>query len=331
ISVPALLGRTAAVPDRDGGIVLACGEGPPVQVDGATIATQARTTVGALLDGSPIAWEACSPVALGHGTHRVEATAGSLLVSTLVIEPVDGIGPAPAGRSVSVGAWGPSQRTVSIGRGDEAILATTENANDGWEATLDGKVLTPIRVDGWRQGWQVPAGSAGTVHLRYRPATTQRVGLAIALAALLALVAAALVAPRGRGAARTWMPPGERGWPKPAVWALALLAGVALGGPLVLVAVPLASVPRRTRWLPLLAAGAAVAAGLVTFIWAGADVGDITGTFSGPAQAFAVTAIVATALALLPEQLSAGATEPPAAPGAEPAAAAAEPPDQGWG
>ena len=317
VSVRALLGRTAAVPDRGATVDLACGEGPPVDVDGEPVATRATTTVGALVDGSAIEWEACEPVALDHGTHRVAARPGSLLVSTLVVEPVGGVAPPPAARKVTVGEWGSSERTLTIGAGDAAIVATTENANDGWEATLDGAVLTPIRVDGWRQGWRVPAGKAATIELRYRPATSQRLGLVLGVAALLGLLGAAILAPRRRTAARTWTPPHERTWPAPAVWALVVLAGVALAGPVVLVAVPLALLPRRSRCLPLVAAGAAVAAGLVAFTWAGADVGDTTGTFSGPAQAFAVTAIVAAALALLPDRRDAArASEPDAGPAA---------------
>jgi arabinofuranan 3-O-arabinosyltransferase len=302
ISIPALLGRTAVIPDSGARVSLGCGDGPPVSVDGTAIDTKATTTVGALIDGAPIAWESCSPVDLDRGTHRVTATRGALLASSLVVEPVGGIAPPPAARSVEVGAWGATHRTVAIGAGDAAILATTENSNDGWEATLDGTTLTPIQVDGWRQGWRVPAGSAGTIELRYRPATTQRIGLALGLVALLVLIGSALLAPRGRGATPTWSPPDERPWPAPAAWGLAVLAGVTLGGPLVLVAVPLARVPRRSRWLPVIAAGAALLAGSIAFVWAGADVGDTTGTFSGPAQAFAVTAIVAVALALVPER-----------------------------
>ena len=307
VSVPALFGRTATVPDRSAEVDLACGDGPPVTVDGRAVPTRATATVGQLLDGAAVPWEACDPVAMADGTHRVTAGPGALVVSTLVVEPVDGVPPAPEARTVTVGSWGSSARSVSIDAGDDAILATTENANDGWEATLDGEVLTPIRVDGWRQGWLVPAGDGGTVAMRYRPATAQRAGLAVGVAALLALVAAAVLRPRRSASLDPWAAPGSRPWPAVAVWVLVVGAGVALGGPLVLVAVPLALVPRRDRWLPVAAAGAMAAAGAVAFVAAGADVGDTTGTFSGPAQAFAVTAVVAVALSLLPDRAATSA------------------------
>ncbi|WP_426574113.1 alpha-(1-_3)-arabinofuranosyltransferase domain-containing protein [Aquihabitans sp. McL0605] len=302
ISVPAIFGRTAATPKRATRVALPCGEGPPVSVDGTAVATRAEATVGQLLDGSPIAWTACSPTQLDRGPNRVTATAGALLVSTLAIEPEGGIPAPPAARTATAGRWGREDRTIRVAAGGDAIVATTENFNDGWEATLDGQALTPIRVDGWRQGWRVPAGSAATIHLRYRPGTSQRLGLVLGLVALLALLAAAAVPARRRAGAdrATWVPPALRPWAAPATCALIVLAGVSLGGPLVLLAVPLVVLPRRSRWLPVVAAAATGCAGLVTFIWAGADVGDHTGTFSGPAQGFAVLAILAVAVALLP-------------------------------
>ena len=308
ITIPALLGRTATVPERTTAVSLPCGDGPPVTVDGTRVATRARTTVGALLDGSAIDWAACSPVALDHGTHRITATRGALLVSTLVVAPEGGIDPPPPSRRVTVGEWGRESRSLHISAGDAAIVATTENLNEGWTATLDGTMLTPIQVDGWRQGWRVPAGKAGTIELRYGPGTSQRVGLLIGLLAVLGLISAACIPARRTAAdGRSWTPPGPRPWPSAAVYGLLVLAGVALGGPLVLLAVPLVLLPRRSRWLPAIAASAMVLAGVIVCIQPGADIGDHIGTFSGPAQALAVIAVLALAASMLPEAAPPGA------------------------
>jgi arabinofuranan 3-O-arabinosyltransferase len=309
VALPALLGRPVAAPADAAAVELACGAGPPVTVDGKAIPTRASTTVGALRAGSAIDWTACDPVRLHHGSHRIEASAGSLLVSTLVLEPAAGVPPPPEARTVRVGTWGRESRTVRLGPGADAIVATTENLNDGWQATIDGKALTPIQVDGWRQGWRVPASaSSATIELRYRPAGQQRIGLAVALGALLALIAAAVVPARRRERTSTWTPPGERSWAGPLVWGLTVIAGVALGGPVVLLALPLALLPHRSRWLPIASAAAMAGAGLVTFVGAGAGIADTTGTFSGPAQALAVTAVLAIALSLLPDRPAAGST-----------------------
>ena len=73
--------------------------------------------------------------------------------------------------------WLGDRREVAVGSGAASYLTTYENFNDGWKATLNGKELDPVRLDGWQQGWRVPAGAGGTVELSYEPATTYEAGL----------------------------------------------------------------------------------------------------------------------------------------------------------
>jgi arabinofuranan 3-O-arabinosyltransferase len=82
------------------------------------------------------------------------------------------------------------------------LLTVHENVNAGWRATLGGRELQRITVDGWQQGYVVPAGAPGVVHLVYTPDRWYRLGLAAGLlAALLVLGGALLPERRGRGAA----------------------------------------------------------------------------------------------------------------------------------
>ena len=53
-------------------------------------------------------------------------------------------------------------------------------------------------MDGWKQGWRVPAGEAGTVHLDYRPSLPFTVLLILGGVGLLAVVLVALLAGRRR-------------------------------------------------------------------------------------------------------------------------------------
>ncbi|MFF6807680.1 glycosyltransferase [Streptomyces sp. NPDC012616] len=46
------------------------------------------------------------------------------------------------------------------------VLRLADAAADGWTATLDGKPLTPTTVDGWAQGFELPA-SGGTLNVAY--------------------------------------------------------------------------------------------------------------------------------------------------------------------
>jgi arabinofuranan 3-O-arabinosyltransferase len=293
----------AARPRRADPVAFACGRGPDLTVDGTSIPTRASTTVGQLIDGAAIAWEACDGVDLRVGEHHIDAgPSRALAVATLAVEPA---GPRrdPAGgrtdpaRAVLPTSWGRERRTVGIDAGSASVLATTENFNAGWVATMDGTTLTPIRVDGWRQGWLVPAGPAGTVHLTYRPATPQHVGLLVGALALLALVALAVVPGRRHPGAAPAADLTERPWPAWASLGLAAVAGVALAGPAVLVLLPLLVLPHRDRVLPWVTAAAAVGAGVVAFITPKASLVDHDGTLSLPAQLLATVAVLALAAA----------------------------------
>ena len=83
----------------------------------------------------------------------------------------------------------PSIQRATLGAGDAAILRTTRNYNAGWVAELNGEELPVQRVDGWAQGWRVPAGEGGELVIRYAPETSYVVilftGLAVALGVLL--------------------------------------------------------------------------------------------------------------------------------------------------
>lgn len=299
VSVDGLAGRTAVRARSTTAVDLPCGQGPEVRVDGKLVPTQLSTTVGALRDGQPAGWQACHPPTLTAGPHHVVAGPGSsTIVSTMVIGATRPP-PSPAPRRVAVAAWGSQHRTLSVSAGAATIVATTENHNAGWHATLGGRELPAVRVDGWRQGWIVPAGSAGTIQLRYAPGRTQALGLAAGALAVLLLVAMATLGAVGLGArhpARAWSPPAERPWPEWVLVGLAVLAGVALGGPAVVLALPLLALPHRDRWLPAVAGVATLAAGAVALSDPDASLTNHVGTLSWPAQLLAVTAVLALAV-----------------------------------
>ncbi len=78
---------------------------------------------------------------------------------------------------------------MEVAPGAEAVLRVPENVNDGWQATLDGKRLEAETVDGWQQGWVVPAGEGGLVRLDFAPDRSYRAALLVGggLALLLLL------------------------------------------------------------------------------------------------------------------------------------------------
>ncbi|MFJ4472625.1 glycosyltransferase [Streptomyces sp. NPDC089424] len=82
-------------------------------------------------------------------------------VARAVVVPASGSGaPQPV-------AAGPVEIHTEVPAGaDGRILRLADAASDGWTATLDGAPLTRTTVDGWAQGFELPAGG-GTLDVTY--------------------------------------------------------------------------------------------------------------------------------------------------------------------
>jgi arabinofuranan 3-O-arabinosyltransferase len=91
------------------------------------------------------------------------------------------------------------------------VLVIPESINPGWVArTSSGIRLTPVAVNGWQQGWVVPAWNPGTITLTFATNSLYRAGLAVGLAMLPVLATLALWRTRRRPAddppAAPWTP-----------------------------------------------------------------------------------------------------------------------------
>ncbi|MFC6238388.1 alpha-(1-_3)-arabinofuranosyltransferase domain-containing protein [Longivirga aurantiaca] len=240
-----------------------CGLGPTVVIDGSERSTLVTTTLADVLRGAEASVRVCrgnAGVTLSPGTHRVTVR------GTALVDPVrvawGSTSPPAAGRLTVVTAWDETRRTVMVASGPESVLRVAESANAGWVATLDDQVLTPVRLDGWQQGWIVPAGASGVVTLEYRPTSVQQSGLlAGAVLALLGLLLG-LVAP-GRGS--RWSRAASRPMPLAAVVVVQVGVAVLLLGVVGIVAGAAAAVGVGRRWSSVVAGasvlGAAAAAG----------------------------------------------------------------------
>ena len=191
-------------------VTLPCGAGPGLVVNGQQVDTRVTTTVGDLLRSVPVPAEPCergqsdpATVTLPAGLTRVRAgTPDRWDVASVVIAGSGGTeasaSPLPA---PSVRTWDATHRTVAVcERPVDSVLVVAENANRGWRATLAGTPLASTTVDGWQQGYVVPAGAAGTVHLSFTPDAPVRWGMALGALLALALVALALAPHRRRPA-----------------------------------------------------------------------------------------------------------------------------------
>ncbi|MGY2130318.1 alpha-(1-_3)-arabinofuranosyltransferase [Blastococcus sp. SYSU DS0617] len=193
--------NTVAGPDTP--VVLECGAGPEVRVDGALMLTTVRTTLGRLESQGQLALEFCDAaptLRLPAGEHRLLArSSDALSIDSATLLRVGW--PADTDRGVRVAAetteWAAEHREVQVGaRSEDTLLVIPENTNPGWRATLDGEILGPVAVDGWQQGYIIPPGAAGTVELDFRPGPYYRAALAVGAGAVLLLVLVAVLPAR---------------------------------------------------------------------------------------------------------------------------------------
>lgn len=89
---------------------------------------------------------------------------------------------------------------LRIGAGPVRVAALTQGFNKGWHGTVGGREVAAVRVDGWRQGFLVPAGPAAVVRVQFSPTWWQRAGLITGAGAVLLLAMLFLSCSRIRSA-----------------------------------------------------------------------------------------------------------------------------------
>ncbi|MFF1447276.1 alpha-(1-_3)-arabinofuranosyltransferase family protein [Streptomyces sp. NPDC058274] len=297
--IPALDQYRTPQPSPSRTFSLPCGKGPAIAVDGKLYETSAKGTVEDLVDRRAIDLTLCqkgadnASLGLATGSHRVEAgDAGPLTVTDVTLTHGTVAEPATAGRDLKIQDWLGDRREVSVGSGAASYLTTYENFNDGWQATLDGKKLTPVRLDGWQQGWRIPSGAGGTVKLSYAPSTTYEAGLIGGGVGVAALVA--LVVWRRRAPSTDEPQPVP---PNPGLW-LGLVAltlvGVVIAGFFALLVPLLALLARKRHTLLVPIAFLALAgAGIAAATGAGAPAAEDSGAFGPVAQLLALIGLFA--------------------------------------
>ena len=283
-------------------ISVGCGSGPAVSLNGRTTQFGVTTTAQDVMAGKVFRLTPCgsADVTLAKGQNTMTTTAGdgAFNLRELVLRPAGAAsatpGPAPS-RTTKVLSWGDSHRVVSIAAGAAAYLAVNENENKGWVAELAGRPLTAVRLDGWRQGFVVPAGVGGEVTLTYGPTAPYRLVLLVGLGRAVLLLLLAAIPARHRH--RPAMGPAE-----PSRWwfvAGALVVSVVVGGWLAL-ATPLAlwlAWRRRNAFWPWAAGLAMVLATAAVALEPGRLPQSHSGAFGIQAQLAATLAIILFAAA----------------------------------
>ena len=222
-----------AARNRERTVTVGCDAGPVIAVAGRFVHTSVHTTVGALMDAAPIAATLCEPdpVALPAGEQELLVSPGATFIvdGVQLVAPLgDHIREAPT-TPVAIGAWGPDHRELRIpGAPVARVVVVPESFNRGWTAQAStGVSLTPVPVNGWQQGWLVPAGSSGTITLSFASNALYRAGLIGGLALLPVLLLLALLPARGADP-RPLRSRAPNGWVVGAIVAVgAVISGVA--------------------------------------------------------------------------------------------------------
>lgn len=201
----------AAAPDDDRAIAVGCDAGVGITVSGQVIGMQIQTTAGALRSGEPVVARPCTPtVRLGAGEQELSANPGqAFTVDTVGLDAGGGYGSGTTSNTAAprsttqnhpdVRKWESTSRAVHVGGADDArLLVVPESENPGWRARLGNLALRPVVVNGWQQGFQVPAGASGTVALDFGYDTGYRWSLLIGFVLLAVLFVAAMVPTRRR-------------------------------------------------------------------------------------------------------------------------------------
>jgi arabinofuranan 3-O-arabinosyltransferase len=287
---------------------LVCGQGPALTIDGKSIPTSVSGTLGDLVDLKPMRIAACPPggggVQLATGAHSFEAddSTNPFEVTSVAIKAVGASGTpsVAAPRTAKVERWTAENRTIKVGAGPATYLAVAQNYNSGWTAKLGNQTLEPVRLDGWQQGYLVPAGKSGVLTMTMGPDKLFRLLLAFGAALLVALLALSLVPSHKK----TQDASGPRS--TPARWVLfvgAIVVLAVISGPLALIAIPLVFAAQRygDGFMAITASGAFVVAGAVA-AWDPAVFGSQgAGAFSSAAQIASVVALAAVLCTLTRE------------------------------
>ena len=188
-----------SAPHSPPGARLSCGGAGTVRVGSRIVRFRAVLTAAQVRSRALVEARPCGSrlVTLSTPATPVTATTGTRVRPDLVTltDPVDvpGKPAAPSGRRTSVTFWSSQERTVRVSAGDVALLTLAEGFNDGWRAEAGGVVLRPVRVDGWRQGFLLPASGRVTVQVSFAPAAAYEGGLLTGGAGILVLLLAVLI------------------------------------------------------------------------------------------------------------------------------------------
>ncbi|MEM9203014.1 MAG: alpha-(1-_3)-arabinofuranosyltransferase family protein [Actinomycetota bacterium] len=185
-------GTTTVGPDRDR-IDTGCLE-DVVVVDGISVPVRISGYAADARNGGALTVVGCQPVVTAAGDVQVSTARASsqlpLTIDQLVLERAVPVA-APEAQAALVVEWTSDieARLLIDSSETERWLVLGQSFNLGWQAELDGRSLgEPQLVDGFANGWRIPAGESGVIQLRWGPQQLVTTALwASAIAALFVI------------------------------------------------------------------------------------------------------------------------------------------------
>jgi arabinofuranan 3-O-arabinosyltransferase len=257
--------------DPDAATGAVCGLGPHIVVDDVVHQSKVEGTLADIVDGRPMRLTVCDvdepgaagpQVRLGAGEHRLRAPPTAQFQTVTVSGSSGSTSSTTAPRRVTTTSWHGVRRTATVGPGAETVVSMAANANPGWRATMAGKELRPLRVDGWQQGWILPAGSGGRLEIDFPLQHRYGMILVAGLVPAGCIVLTALVLLLRRRRPEDVSEPAAAAGRPPAALGLIGVLVLALGGACLLGGLA-AWFGRRRAWPAVLAGLAVLGSGLL--------------------------------------------------------------------
>jgi arabinofuranan 3-O-arabinosyltransferase len=296
-----LVNGVSPVTDQGTDLELPCGSGPDLHLGDQVFQTRLTATLRTLLLGDSVPLQTCGSDRVDLGTAPVDVLAQPNRLfrpDSITLQRPDAVGTRPLVSPLRVtrDSGGDPVSVRLPARESTSLLTLPQNLNSGWQARLGGRDLRAQRVDGWKQGWWVPAGAAATVRLEFRPAHQFQVLLGVGAALVLLVLLAAVARTRRSRRSRPERVPLAAG--RPGLLDLAVvgvsggvLAGwTGLAGGLAAVGLGLL-LPYRAAWSAL-AAMALAAAGL-GLTWSGISERHWALTWTQSCSLLALAAVIA--------------------------------------
>lgn len=242
--LPMAVGEVTTLPDPGSSAVdlgrsvdLPCGSGPDVQVAGERLRTALTATLRDLLELREVPARVCAPagaapIALGVGKARVVATSSPVAEPTkLALTPAGATTTPVREHAADITTWTATDRRIAVSASDrERVLVVRENVNPGWIATVGGKRLTSITLDGWQQGWLVPPEAAGEIVLSFAPDGAYRAAILTGAGLVVVLILLALLPGRSRPVTPATSTVPQRAWRRWLAPSICGLGLIAIGG-----------------------------------------------------------------------------------------------------